>query len=74
MFHYSPHNATSTQFLGVIHRIEGGYMHGCLIYMYACLSNTIEGPKGMHAPPGNFLKLDALRLLLRPFWNRSRAV
>ena len=27
-----------------------------------------------HAPPGNFQKLDALRLLLRPFWDRSRAV
>ena len=25
-------------------------------------------------PPGNFLKLNALRLLLRPFWDRSRAV
>ena len=27
-----------------------------------------------HAPPGNFSKLEALRLLLRPFWDRSRAV
>ena len=27
-----------------------------------------------HAPPGNFQKLDALRLLLRPFWDRSRAL
>ena len=27
-----------------------------------------------HGPPGNFRKLDALRLLLRPFWDRSRAV
>ena len=24
--------------------------------------------------PGNFFKLDAMRLLLRPFWDRSRAV
>ena len=22
-----------------------------------------------HAPPGNFLKVDALRLLLRPLWD-----
>ena len=27
-----------------------------------------------HAPPGNFEKLDALRLLLRPFWDRSRTI
>ena len=26
-----------------------------------------------HAPPGNAQKLDGLRLLLRPFWDRSRA-
>ena len=46
--------------------------------MYACKSRqackTIGGVWGhVHAPPGNF-KLDALRLLLRPFWDRSRAV
>ena len=27
-----------------------------------------------HAPPGNFYNLDALRLLLGPFWDGSRAI
>ena len=38
---------------------KGGYMNVC---MYAC---------NKHAPPE---KLDALGLLLRPFWDKSRAV
>ena len=39
-------------------------------YHVACKTRGVWG----HAPPGNFEKLDALRLLLRPFWDRSRAV
>ena len=49
----------------------------CPHVAYACINIQDEGAWG-HAPPGNFLKLDALRLLLtlllRPFWDRSRAV
>ena len=49
---------------------------GCLMCMYACKSRQACKTREVlgHAPPGNFLKLDALRLLLRSFWNRSRAV
>ena len=43
------------------------------MYMYALYKCTKVGIWG-HAPPESFEKLDALRLLLRPFWDRSRAV
>ena len=38
--------------------------------VYVCKSKGGGGGVWGHAPP----KLDALRLLLRPFWDRSRAV
>ena len=38
-----------------------------------CVCMHTRGVWG-HGPPGKFLKLDALRLLPRPFWDRSRAV
>ena len=44
--------------------------------MYVCMYKQAWKTRGVwgRAPPGNFKKLDALRLLLRPFWGRSRAV
>ena len=44
------------------------------MYVYMHNHARLGGSGGMHGPPGKFLKLDALRLLLRPFWDRSRAV
>ena len=44
-------------------------MHMC-ICKQACKTGGVWGD----APPGNFLKLDALRLLLGPFLDKSRAV
>ena len=41
--------------------------------MYACMYACKAGGGGM-LPQEIFSKLDALRLLLRPFWDRSRAV
>ena len=40
------------------------------IHAQACKTMGVMG----HAPPENFYKLYALRLLLRPFWDRSRTV
>ena len=36
--------------------------------------NKQAGKTRGDAPPGNFLKLDALKLLLDPFMDRSRAI
>ena len=38
--------------------------------VYVCMLRGVWG----HAPPRNFLKFDALRLLLTPFRDRSKAV
>ena len=43
--------------------------------MYVCMHKHARlGGSGDMLPPGKFYKLDALRLLLGPFWDRSRAV
>ena len=46
--------------------------------MHVCMHKhpSVQHYSGIwgHAPPGNFQKLDSLRLLLRPFWDRSRAI
>ena len=44
-----------------------------VVYVYMRKHARLGGIWG-HAPPGNFLKLDALRMLLRPFWDRRIAV
>ena len=43
--------------------------------LYVCVHKhaRLAGSRGM-LPQESFLKFDALRLLLRPFWDRSRAV
>ena len=41
------------------------------VYMCKCAS---LGGSGNMPPPGNFKKLDALSLLLRLFWDRSKAL
>ena len=43
------------------------------VYVYVHKRSRLGGSGGM-VPQKIFLKLDALRLLLRPFWDRSRAV
>ena len=45
-------------------------LHGCIMCMYACINSKTRGSGGMLPQK----KSDALRLLLRPFWNRSRIV
>ena len=44
--------------------------------MYVCMHKHVRlgGSGGMLPQETFFLKLDALRLLLRPFWDRSRIV
>ena len=55
-------------------------LDGCQMCMLACISIQDQGDPCKtrvvwgHAPPGKFQKLDVLRLLLRPFWDRNRAI
>ena len=44
--------------------------------MYVYINKEAGKTRGVwgDAPPGNFLKIDALRLLLGPFLDKSRAV
>ena len=44
--------------------------------MYVCMHKhaRLVGSEGMLPQETFFLKFDALRLLLRPFWDRSRIV
>ena len=49
---------------------KGGYMDVCMpVCMHYFISMQGLGGGGRPAPPGNFWNFDALRLLLRPFWN-----
>ena len=52
--------------------LKGDYMGVVCVCMhaYSCKTRGVWG----HVPLGCFAKLDALRLLLRPFWDRNRAV